>query len=180
MGQGRFASVFFCQSCYNEDNPSDKQEGYLMHYHLRKAIAADFDSINHLFQEMLQSIYKTESAQGYAPGALDYYFSGGEDWICVAEAKGTVIGFLAIEVHRGDPDYLYYDDCCVSASCRNKGIGSALMDAAEAYGASIGVSSAVLHVEASNKAAQRLYERHGFTILREDGCRLCMHKKFTR
>lgn len=151
-----------------------------MHYRLRKAIATDFDSINRLFKEMLQSIYKTEPAQGYAPGALDYYFSGSEDWICVAETNGTLIGFLAIEVHREGSDFLYYDDCCVSEACRNKGVGSALMDAAEAYGASIGVSTAVLHVEASNKAAQRLYQRHGFTLLREDGSRLCMHKIFAR
>lgn len=150
-----------------------------MNYRLRKATARDFEPINRLFKEMLQSIYETGPAQGYAPGALDYYFSGGENWICVAESDGVIVGFLAIEVHREDAAYLYYDDCCVSKACRNQGIGSALMNAAEAYGADLGISTAVLHVETRNQAAQRLYGRRGFSPLREDGSRLCMIKHFT-
>ncbi len=145
-----------------------------MKYVLRKAVAEDAVAINGLFVEMLRSIYGKEDVEGYREGALDYYFCGGEDWICVAENERGIAAFLAIEVHREENGFLYYDDFCVKKEYRGRGIGSALLDEAETYCRSLGFSTVLLHVEQSNLAARRLYEKRGFTILRQEGTRLCL------
>ena len=142
----------------------------------RKAVKEDFIRINELFVEMLRTIYKREDVAGYKDGDLDYYFAHGEDWICVAEIDGRVEGFLSIEAHREQENYLYYDDFCVSAGHRGRGIGSALMKEAEKYCKSLGFSSIVLHVEKENASTRRFYEKRGFTHLRTQGTRLCMIK----
>ena len=147
-----------------------------MEYCLRRAVAADFYAINRLFVEMLKSIYEKDDVQGYADGDLDYYFSGGEDWICVAESDGGVIGFLAIEVHREQQDYIYYDDFCVTESQRGNGVGAALMHEAERYCKSLGFDTVALHVEKHNALARRFYGNRGFTTIRDDGARLCLVK----
>lgn len=143
---------------------------------LRKAVKEDFGRINELFVEMLCTIYSKEDMQGYKDGDLDYYFSGGEDWICVAEIDGKVEAFLSIEVHREEQNYLYYDDFNVSQTFRGQGIGSALMEKAEEFCRTLGFSAIVLHVEETNTRARKLYEKKGFTLLRNDGTRLCLIK----
>lgn len=147
-----------------------------MEIRFRKAVKEDFDAVNALFREMLCTIYHKESAEGYKPGDLDDYFSGGESWICLAEADGKIAGFLSIEVHREEKEYLYYDDFSVSAAYRGQGIGQQLMDRAEDYARSLGISAIVLHVEKSNASAKRFYEKRGFAFLRDDGDRLCLLK----
>lgn len=148
-----------------------------MNYCLRKAAKTDFDRINELFMEMIRSVSGKTVVAGYGEGDLDYYFTGGEDWICVAEIGGTIAGFLSIEVHREQENYLYYDDFCVSAPYRGGGIGSALMKRAEDYCRRIGFAAIVLHVEKSNLSARSFYENRGFSVLRDDGTRLCMVKR---
>ena len=147
-----------------------------MEYILRKATAEDAGRINDLFIEMLQTIFEDENIEGYKEGDLDYYFSGSEVWICVAEAAGEIVGFLSIEVHREEENFLYYDDFSVSRNYRGMGIGTALMAEAEKYCRTLGFNTIVLHVEKSNSSARRLYERSGFEILRDDGHRLCLIK----
>ena len=143
----------------------------------RRAVKTDFDSINALFMEMLRAIYHKDDVNGYEPGSLDYYFSGGESWICLAETEDAVVGFLAIEVHREEFDYLYYDDFSVSASLRSRGIGAELMQKAEDYARSLGIEKICLHVEKENQRAFRFYEKHGFAPVRDDGTRLLLGKE---
>ena len=145
-----------------------------MNIRFRRAQEEDINSINALFAEMLCSVYPSKEVQADSAGEWERFFTGGEDWVCVAEVDGRIVAFLSIEVHREQQTYLYYDDFCVTHSFRNRGIGSMLMQEAEKYARLIGVSTIVLHVEKSNTAARRLYERKGFTMFRDDGTRLCM------
>lgn len=144
---------------------------------LRKATTKDFSRINDLFKEMLQTIYEKDVVEGYKDGDLDYYFSDGEDWICVAEIDGSIVGFLSIEVHRGQENYLYYDDFSVNSDYRGKGIGTALMNRAEEYCKSIGFAMVILHVEERNVPARIFYEKRGFTVLRNEETRLRLVKR---
>ena len=148
-----------------------------MSYSLRKATKEDFDRINELFKEMLVSVYGHGSHEGYREEDMDYFFADGENWICVAEIDGRVEGYISIEVHREEKEFLYYDDFCVGEKCRGMGIGSVLMKRAEEYAGSLGISAIVLHVEESNVSARGFYEKRGFTLLRNDGTRLCLIKK---
>ena len=141
------------------------------------AVPADAPRVEALFLEMLRSIFPDETPEGYAPGDLDRFFTGCEDWICVAEAAGAVVGFLSIEAHREEQAYLYLDDFSVSEACRGQGIGTALLQTAERYAEAIGVSAVLLHVEKRNAAARRLYERQGYHLFRDDGRRLLLVKE---
>jgi len=146
-------------------------------FRLRTAQAEDAKRINELFCEMLRDVYGNTAPVGYGEGGLDRFFSGGEDMIYLADSEMGTVAFLSVEVHREQENYIYYDDFCVTAACRGRGIGSALMDEAEKYGRSIGINTVVLHVEKSNKSARRLYERRGFSLLREEETRLCLIKR---
>ena len=148
-------------------------------YTIRTAVPEDEPKIRELFIEMLKTIYHTEDVQGYEMGYLDRYWTNGEERIYVAEDEG-VIAYLAVEVHH-DPemDYIYLDDLSVTEAYRNLGIGSALIHEAEKYAQDIGMRHIFFHVEKSNTAAFRLYERLGFKIFRDDGNRYLMNKTGT-
>ena len=146
-----------------------------MDYVLRKAKPDDTIRIEELFVEMLKTIYHTDDVEGYEPGYLDKFFSDKEDWICVAEYENDVIAFLSIEVHR-DEDFVYLDDLSVAEGCRNKGIGTKLIHAAEKYAEEIGLSKIVLHVEKANEDAYRLYSRLGYSVDADEGSRIRMNK----
>ena len=146
-----------------------------MDYVLRKAKSDDTIRIEELFVEMLKAIYHTDDVEGYEPGYLDKFFSDKEDWICVAEYENDVIAFLSIEVHR-DEDFVYLDDLSVAEGCRNKGIGTKLIHAAEKYAEEIGLSKIVLHVEKANEDAYRLYSRLGYSEDADEGSRIRMNK----
>ena len=144
---------------------------------LRKATAADAGRIEELFVEMMKTICRTETADGYEAGYLDRYFSGNEDRIYVAEYEKEVIAFLSVEVHR-DADLIYLDDFSVTKKFRGKGIGTRLIHTAEKYAEEIGIEKIVLHVEKTNEAAHRFYSRLGYSEVATEGNRIRMSKAF--
>ena len=146
-----------------------------MDYVLRKAKSTDTIRIEELFIEMQKAIYHTDDVEGYETGYLDKFFLDKEDWICVAEYESDVVAFLSIEVH-GDGDYIYLDDLSVAEGCRNKGIGTKLIHAAEKYAEKIGITKIVFHVEKANGDAHRLYSRLGYSEDADEGSRIRMNK----
>jgi ribosomal protein S18 acetylase RimI-like enzyme len=147
-----------------------------MEYTIRKANRNDEKRICELFIEMLKTIYNTDDVKGYEDGDLDHYFEENENVIFLAETESEVIGFLSVEVHREDRDYLYLDDFSVSTNCRGNGIGNALLQEAEEYGISQNVSGSVLHVEKTNERALIFYKNNGYSIFEDQGNRLLLAK----
>ena len=147
-------------------------------YTIRTALPEDEKRIRELFVEMLRTICRTDTVEGYENGYLDKYWSGGEDRIFVAEDR-EVMAFLSAEVYRAPEVYIYLDDFSVTASCRNRGIGSALIRTGEAYARQLGIPAILLHVEKSNDRAFRFYERMGYSVYRDDGTRYLMKKDIT-
>ena len=145
-------------------------------YVIRKAVPEDEESIRALYAEMLRTICRTETVQGYESGSLDRFWAGGGDRIYVAEA-GRVVAFLSVEVHREAQAYLYLDDFSVTEAYRNRGIGTELLRTAEACAQELGIPAVTLHVEKSNVSALRLYERRGYAVFRDDGSRYLMVKE---
>lgn len=146
-----------------------------MKYKIRTAVPADESRIRELFLEMLRTIYHKDDVEGFQDGDLDRFWAGDEDRIYVAE-NDEVIGFLSVEVHHDPVTYIYLDDFSVTGSCRNQGIGTALIRAAESYAKEHGIPAVLLHVEKTNKSARRFYERYGYEIFRDDGNRDLMKK----
>ena len=146
---------------------------------IRTAVPADAEKIDALFKEMLQTIYHTDDVKGYEAGYLEPFWNGGENRIYVAE-DDEVRAFLSIEVYREPQAYLYLDDFSVTAAYRGSGIGTKLMQTAEAYARETGIPAIVLHVEKNNESAFRFYERLGYAIFRDDGNRYLLSKELDR
>ena len=145
-------------------------------YRLRRASRTDAPAVETLFSELLRSLGEA-SAGGYESGYLERFFTGGEDWICLAETAAGVVGYLSIEVHREAKTFLYLDDFCVTETWRNRGVGSALLAAAETYAREKGVEAICLHVDRANEKARRLYERRGYAVDEAQGERFRMLRK---
>ncbi len=151
----------------------------MVKWKLRKAVKEDEYIIRELFIEMLQAIYMTENVNGYEEGYLGKFFNGGDDWICVAETDGKVVAYLSIEVYRGQEEYIYLDDLSVSEKYRGNGIGTELIKAAERFAREINIPVVFFHVEKSNILAFELYKRLGYSVMKEEGTRFGMIKKYS-
>ena len=149
-----------------------------MKYIIRQAAVEDEKRIRELYTEMLQTVYGKEDAEAYKDKDLCGFWTGDENRIFVAEDR-AVVGFLSLEVHHEDKDYIYLDDFAVTSKYRNKGIGSALLKAAESYAREINTLKLCLHVEKMNPSAMQFYENSGYAIYRDDGHRFLMNKELS-
>ena len=142
----------------------------------RTATFYDKTVIENLFMEMLKSIYQTETVKGYEADYLNRFFANSGDRIIVAELEHTVIGYISVELKHENVPFAYLDDFCVQNEYRNQGIGTQLLKLAQTYAVEADMSAILLHVEASNTSAQRLYERNKYERYRTDGSRILMKK----
>lgn len=83
----------------------------------------------------------------------------------IAEDTGRALGFLVARHVAIEIEIL---NLAVSLHARRQGVGSQLLTAAFEWGRLVGAERAILDVRPSNRAALRLYERHGFRV---EGCR---------
>jgi RimJ/RimL family protein N-acetyltransferase len=83
--------------------------------------------------------------------------------LLVAEADGALVGRLSI-ARDPHPSSAHVADLglMVLASHRRRGIGAALLEAAEDWAHSAGVTKLELHVFPHNTPAIALYEKHGY------------------
>ncbi len=103
----------------------------------------------------------------------------GEHLILVADIVGYPVGRVFLQLARADPHvadgctraYLY--SLQVMSHLRGQGIGTRLIQACEELLVTRGFEWATIAVAKGNAAAQRLYERLGFTIFRADPGRWC-------
>ena len=94
--------------------------------------------------------------------------------IFVAEIEGEVVGQIFIQIghHRSTKERMlstgYLQSFRIKPPFRNRGIGSRLIDQAEEALRERGFKRAIIAVAQHNLDARRLYERHGYSIFRED------------
>src|SRR5688572_26017469 len=99
--------------------------------------------------------------------------SGTSGRVFVAEADQTVVGFVGV-IARVDPDepdeeptpYTYISDLVVLPAHRRRGIGTALLQRAEAYARERGMTLLRINVLAKNQLAGQLYRTLGFSDYR--------------
>lgn len=89
--------------------------------------------------------------------------------ILVAETSGKVTGYVCVhaKVANEDPDEIDYDyayvvDLAIDQAHRGKGMGSALLEAAERYAVDQGARYLRISALAGNDGAVKLYQRTGF------------------
>ena len=77
----------------------------------------------------------------------------------VAEENDAIAGFLVARRIASDLEIL---NVAVRPEARRRGVGTALLQQAFAWGRTFGAEKSLLEVRASNLAALRFYEKHGF------------------
>lgn len=88
----------------------------------------------------------------------------------VAEIAASVVGFITIQLADETHSMLQpirfarVGSVCVTQAERGKGIGSKLMELAEAWATSLGASEMRLNVWQFNASAIRLYEELGYAV----------------
>jgi ribosomal protein S18 acetylase RimI-like enzyme len=146
-----------------------------MTYHIRRvdsARDADIDGLAALLVDCVEGGASVSFMQPLDMARAAAYWRGvvddavrGDRVLLVAEeeAGGTIIGTVHLVLAQPDNQPHRADLCkmLVSRSARKRGIGAALMDAAERAASQAGKTLLVL--DTSSAEAERLYERMGWT-----------------
>ena len=148
-----------------------------MLFKIREAEQKDEEAIKELCLEMLRTIYKTDGVKGYDDDYFDKYWDDSENLIYVAEDADYTLGYVSVEVYRQPQEYIYLDDMSVTERARGNGIGTKFFHNIESYARKIEIPNIIFHVEKSNVDAQRLYERLGYKIYKDQGHRYLMRKQ---
>lgn len=105
---------------------------------------------------------QVEQACFLDPWSLESFeslFSYGGNHYFTAWEEGRIVGFLGLMAVDGEADLT---NVAVMPDARGRGVGNALLSHALAYAKAHGICQVMLEVRVSNKAAIRLYEKHGF------------------
>jgi [ribosomal protein S18]-alanine N-acetyltransferase len=86
--------------------------------------------------------------------------------IWVAQDDAGIVGFLVARSLLGESEILNF---AVHPDCRRRGLGSALLAHALEWSKHAHDRRLMLEVRASNVAAQKFYERHGFRVVGRRG-----------
>lgn len=97
------------------------------------------------------------------------YLDDPERAILTARADGEVVGWLSLDVasHFYAGDYAEISGFVVDERYRSRGIGKAMLDAAESWARERGLPCLRLRTNAIRKDAHRFYERNGFTKVKQ-------------
>ncbi|OAQ53646.1 hypothetical protein HTG_05145 [Natrinema mahii] len=138
------------------------------------ATRADLDALTDLWvdlardQRRYQSAVRPEANREAMRETLGAYLVS--DGLFVARLEGAIVGFVSVTVERGtlelDTTRGLLSNIYVRPAYRGQGIGTALLEAAEASLADRGVDELLLEVMADNEAARRFYRRHGYDPFR--------------
>ena len=140
---------------------------------IRKATSHDTLAIAELYSEQfremaaLQPYFIQEGDQ--STEFIENIISDENADILLFEDNGTVVGFILLQA-KTRPDfpflvqgkYCYIMDVIVTESCRSKGFGTALMNAAKDWAKERSCVFISLDVLANNSGAIALYEKLGF------------------
>ena len=80
----------------------------------------------------------------------------------IAEEDGRVVGYIALTYCLDEAEI---NIIAVTREFRRKGVASALLDKAYETLIKAGIDKIFLEVRKSNKSAQNLYKKHGFTLI---------------
>jgi ribosomal protein S18 acetylase RimI-like enzyme len=139
--------------------------------------AAQLAEVEPLWRSLIGHIRELDSVVELVPHELSWprrlaiyegLLADGESFALGARRAGRLVGYAVM--HVAPPDavwstgarYAELTSLCVAAEERGGGLGTALLDAAEARLAARGIDQYVIGVDTVNEGAQRFYEKRGF------------------
>ena len=131
---------------------------------IRKYSPEDYDACRALWAELTErhrQIYSDDSIGHPDPGAHfdDHLARAGADRLLVAESESKVVGLTGLLLHGNEAEV---EPLVVSASFRNRGIGSVLLDAAVTEARKLVVVYLSVRPVARNAEAIAFFRSSGF------------------
>jgi len=118
----------------------------------------------------LEDIYRIERGIYPRPWSMNFFrlmANTNPELLIVATSEGELVGYTVGELKEGRGGRVgHVMNVAVDPRRRNRGIGTRLLDELEARFRGLGAAAAYLEVRESNRDAQRLYRRRGYTYLR--------------
>jgi ribosomal protein S18 acetylase RimI-like enzyme len=128
---------------------------------IRMAAPSDLRLLAELFDGYRQ-FYQQKQDVERARDFIGERLARNDSWILVAEQQDELLGFCQLYPSFSSTTtsrIAILNDLFVANSARQKGVGVALMRAAEELGKNLGVTSLELATAISNTSAQSLYEK---------------------
>jgi ribosomal protein S18 acetylase RimI-like enzyme len=143
---------------------------------VRSAVVAEFErlsalwkDVEHLHHQSLPHIFCKPGEGWPTRSAVENFIAGPDSTILVAEANNEIAGFIILQVQRVEQTprmrgrrFVIIENMAVDPLLRRRGIGRALLRAAEDWAAQRGIAVLQLFVWEFNDAAARFYESEGF------------------
>ena len=139
---------------------------------VRRATADDLDTAAALFDAYRQFYGQAPDAARARRFLTERVAAADTVFLLALGADGAGLGFTHLFpsfTSVGTARLFVLNDLFVSAAARGRGVGAALLAAAEEHARRTGAVRLVLQTDHGNTAAQRLYERAGWT--RDDSFR---------
>ncbi len=145
---------------------------------IRPAAQSDYEVVNRIleqdsaFHASLEPDWMTDLS-GIAMDEFMKYLDDDDLALLVCEREDMVVGLVQLRKGTGgDPGmkhrpYGWIDEIAVEESLRGGGIGTALMDASEAWAKENGLKMLMLDVWSTNERAIGLYDRKGYSTFRQ-------------
>jgi ribosomal protein S18 acetylase RimI-like enzyme len=145
-------------------------------YVVRAAAASDRAALEACFIQLQKDErayeWNRRPGESFAPAYVDGLYRQcreSQGLIVVAESDSQVVGFVCVlartvsgDMIEQDQERAYITDLVVLPGYRERGIGTALLAAAEAHAAQAGAQTLMVGVLAGNTPAWQLYLRLGF------------------
>ncbi|MCP5347649.1 MAG: GNAT family N-acetyltransferase [Gammaproteobacteria bacterium] len=145
---------------------------------IRKAAKEEFDAIDAVLEQ--GSIYQIAiepdwmaDTTGISQSDFNDYIGNPEKDILVCERNGQIVGVIQLSVgFVEDPGLRHQpfgciDEIAVADGFRSQGVGSKLMSAAESWAIDRSLKMLRLDLWSKNIHAVKLYEKHGFSVIRQ-------------
>lgn len=104
------------------------------------------------------------AVDAWVVGSVDRHDAERNPVFVAVDDDGSVIGFVSVgsRVHWSGETDAYVGELAVIERVEGRGVGSALMDAAEAWGRNHGLSRLTLETGAANTVARQFYRSRGY------------------
>lgn len=133
---------------------------------VRRATAADLDAAASLFDGYRQFYAQPPDVDRARLFLAERLATGDTVLLLALDADGGGLGFTHLFpsfTSVGTARLFVLNDLFVAPEARGRGVGAALLDAAEAHARGAGAVRLVLQTATDNQPAQHLYERRGWT-----------------
>jgi ribosomal protein S18 acetylase RimI-like enzyme len=145
-------------------------------FNIRSAVVAEYErlsvlwrGVEYLHHQAFPHIFREPDEGRPTRSAVESLIAGPESTILIAETKNEIVGYVTLEVHQvkqtprmRERRFVMIENMAVDPLHQRRGIGRALLRAAEDWAAQRRIAVLQLFVWEFNDAAVRFYESEGF------------------